>query len=323
MKETVLGKNFGLMLEDVDLVKYSSENFEELYSKFVHNKFLVIRGHRELTDHEFSNTFTMFGDGFVWDEAFERTGVGEVHKIIHRDTPPSAGKENAWHNELSWQKNPCKAVVINLKVVPAYGSDTLWIDTNKVWENLPAPLRQLIHKKSALHSPPTENYHTEIVKMKEQQADKGFETDAIHPMVIQHPDTGLWHIYVNPLFTQYIKGMAKKDSYWVLHQIYDTFHIPEFQYRHRWQPGDIILWDNRSTVHYACSGYFPNYRESRRLMLISQKGKPEWNTVDHLPLPSEEEYFRSNPEFYGGIRRHRNRKQWFTRDIEKLLEQYG
>ena len=54
MKETVLGKNFGLMLEDVDLVKYSSENFEELYSKFVHNKFLVIRGHRELTDHEFS-----------------------------------------------------------------------------------------------------------------------------------------------------------------------------------------------------------------------------------------------------------------------------
>ena len=52
-------------------------------------------------------------------------------------------------------------------------------------------------------------------------------------------------------------------------------------------------------------------------MLVSQKGKPEWNTVDHLPLPSEEEYFRSNPEFYGGIRRHRNRKQWFTRDIEK------
>ena len=323
MKETLLGNRLGLMLEDFDLIKYASENYEELYNKFVTNKFLVIRGHRELTDEEFSTVFTKFGKGVVWDKAFERTEVGEVHRIIHRDTPSSAGKENAWHNETSWQKNPCKAVVINLKVVPTHGSDTLWIDTNKAWENLPNPIRQIVHKKSALHTPPEKNYHTEIVKMTDQQANNGLETSAVHPVVIQHPDTGLWHLYVNPLFTRYIKGMNKHHSHWVLTQIYNTFNTPEFQYRHRWKAGDIVIWDNRSTIHYACSSYYPQYRESRRLMLISTNGEPEWKTVDHLPLPSEAEYLSNNPEFFGAIKRLRNRKKWQNMDITHLIKKYA
>ena len=93
-----------------------------------------------------------------------------------------------------------------------------------------------------------------------------------HPVVRIHPVTGRKAIFVNTQFTLRIKGMKERESQALLDLLYEQAHIPEYQFRLRWQPGTIALWDNRSTQHYAANDYYPNRRHMERVAVIG--GKP-------------------------------------------------
>ena len=77
-----------------------------------------------------------------------------------------------------------------------------------------------------------------------------------------HPETGRRSLFVNPGFTRRIDGLSEPESRELLATLFDHILRPEFQVRHRWSPGDVVIWDNRSTAHYATY----DYGDFRRIM---------------------------------------------------------
>ena len=94
----------------------------------------------------------------------------------------------------------------------------------------------------------------------------------MHPVVRTHPVTGRKALYVNRAFTTRIKGLASNESRAVLDMLFDHIeHRPEFQCRFSWTPGAVVIWDNRSTQHYAVWDYFPQRRSGRRVSVMGER----------------------------------------------------
>ena len=83
-----------------------------------------------------------------------------------------------------------------------------------------------------------------------------------HPVVRVHPETGRRSLFVNPGFTTRILGVSDAESRGLLDAFFAHVTKPEHMVRHRWQPGDVVMWDNRSTAHYADF----DYADFRRIM---------------------------------------------------------
>ena len=86
-----------------------------------------------------------------------------------------------------------------------------------------------------------------------------------------HPVTGRKVLFVNPQFTVAIKNMDERESKSLLDILFQQAQIPEYQFRHHWAPHTLIMWDNRSTQHYAVNDYFPQRRYMERVTI---KGGP-------------------------------------------------
>ena len=92
-----------------------------------------------------------------------------------------------------------------------------------------------------------------------------------HPVVRVHPVTGRKVLFVNPQFTVGIKNMDERESKALLDILFQQAQVPEYQFRHHWAPHTLIMWDNRSTQHYAVNDYFPQRRYMERVTI---KGGP-------------------------------------------------
>ena len=95
--------------------------------------------------------------------------------------------------------------------------------------------------------------------------------DAIHPVVIRHPENGRSTLYVNPGFTTHFEGWTPQESKPLLEYLYAHASRPEFQTRFQWHNGSIALWDNRATWHYAANDY---HGERRLMHRITVEGVP-------------------------------------------------
>jgi taurine dioxygenase len=158
--------------------------------------------------------------------------------------------------------------------LPAYGGDTIWADTRSAYERLAPPLRTLVDGLEAVHriSPLAywgEPFDTALDRADAQQLfdDSARVPPVIHPVVRVHPTTGRRNLFVNPGFTTHIVGLTRVESDGLLRLLYEHMTLPELVLRHRWQPGDVVLWDNRATMHYAVDDYGTTPRRMRRVTL--------------------------------------------------------
>ncbi len=88
-----------------------------------------------------------------------------------------------------------------------------------------------------------------------------------HPVVRVHPETGRKSLFVNPGFTSHIEGVSEAESRGILDLLYAHITKPEHIVRHRWRLGDLVLWDNRNTLHYANRDYGDNRSVMHRITL--------------------------------------------------------
>jgi taurine dioxygenase len=93
----------------------------------------------------------------------------------------------------------------------------------------------------------------------------------VHPVVRVHPVSGRKVLFVNPQFTVAIKNMDERESRSLLDVLFQQAQIPEYQFRHHWAPHTLVMWDNRSTQHYAVNDYFPQRRYMER---VTVRGGP-------------------------------------------------
>jgi taurine dioxygenase len=299
----------GALVEGLDLNELDEETFSILYKQWLQYKVLFFRDQSHLTAKDFAKIAHWWGVPEKWNNAFDTPSyndeiVPEVHIVPHDYKKP--GLENMWHTDTSWLNPPPKMVGNLLIEVPELGSDTLYADTNAMYENLPDAIKTKIHGLYALHASAKAQHPKTQLMVTEKQEEKQVKKESQHPIVIVHPETGKYHLFVQPWFVDSIVGLDRDESDTLLRFLYES-NFPEFQCRHSWQKGDVGMWDNRAVIHYACSSYWPHTRDMYRVMVFDKDPSPFEMAPKILLGDDIQDTIRL---YQGGVKRFRMRTQF-------------
>ncbi|MDP6343028.1 MAG: TauD/TfdA family dioxygenase [Alphaproteobacteria bacterium] len=170
-----------------------------------------------------------------------------------------------WHTDDSYLQRPCWATMLYANIIPESGGDTEFADMYRACAALPAALRQRIEGRRAAH---TYLSRRNINFVPKRSAEEEAESPpASHPLICRHPDTGREALYLNPNRIERIEGMPDEQGDPLLDELFAFAVRPEFLYRHEWRPHDIVIWDNRCTMHKATDDYGGQKREMLRVLI--------------------------------------------------------
>jgi len=265
----------GLDLAASDTI--ADETIAALWQLLGERGILLFRG-TDLTHQQHLDFTTRFGPlaetGFLSRYAPE--GYPDLFTVtnIRKDGERSETEVAAaqWHSDQSFLPNPARGSLLRCVQCPAVGGDTMFANMYQAYETLSDGLRQMLDGQIAFHTlfstrarvmngrkPPTEE---ELQRM----------GGAMHPVVITHPDTGRKCLFIADQVVDHFDGWTIEESKPLLDWIYAHATQPAFTYRHAWQPGDVIFWDNRCVQHYTPVDYDLSQveaPENRRLMYRS------------------------------------------------------
>ncbi|WP_187767460.1 TauD/TfdA dioxygenase family protein [Streptomyces cacaoi] len=177
--------------------------------------------------------------------------------------------ENVWHTDVTFRERPAMGAVLQLREVPPIGGHTMWADMAAAYDNLPDEVKQRIDGEVAVHDfIPGFDRFTPREKLLELQDQF---PPVQHPVVRTHPESGRKMLFVNTSFTTHIVGMDRDESDRLLAFLTRQAHVPEYQVRFAWQPGDIAFWDNRATQHYALFDYAGQRRVAERVAVVGDR----------------------------------------------------
>lgn len=207
-----------------------------------------------------------------------RFGELEVHPYLpHLDGYPEVqiidsqqdGKIPIWHTDMTYSANPPIGSVLQIVRSPGVGGDTMWSNQCLAYEALSAPLRDLLKGLTALHA-----IHI-----------PGLESRAEHPVVRVHPETGRHALFVNRAHTSHIVQLRRTESDALLQYLAEFSTSPQFTCRYRWREGDVAIWDNRVTQHYAVDDYTAR-RTGLRVVVLGDHplgDEPRWPAYQAAP----------------------------------------
>lgn len=167
-----------------------------------------------------------------------------------------------WHSDFSFLPVPPAGSVLSAVTIPPVGGDTLWSNQVAAFEALDDVTKKRLEGRGVIHvgkpygvkhAPPQEARAAASVRM--TRGDPCADEERVHPAVRRHPVSGARALFVNPIYTTRLEGMSEEESAPLLARLYLHATRPEFCCRHRWQPGDLVVWDNRTTLHYAVNDY--------------------------------------------------------------------
>jgi taurine dioxygenase len=165
--------------------------------------------------------------------------------------------EMMFHHDTIHRDEPHKATLLYSVEIPTHGGDTLFASGTAAYDALDAATKQKLDGLKAVNF-----YVYNSVKRNDKQAVDA-TSQAVHPVVRTHEETGRKALYVNRLMSVRIEGMDESESDALLNSLFDHSEKPEFVYAHVWRKGDLIVWDNRCSMHARTD--FPC--DQRRLLL--------------------------------------------------------
>jgi len=178
-----------------------------------------------------------------------------ISNIKENGRPIGLGDAGAyWHSDLSYLPCPSLGSMLHAQELPAEGGDTLFANQHHAWDALPAALRNAVAGRRAEHWYLCK--YAELQRRNPWRPDlTQAQIDAVppvaQPVVRTHPETGRQALFVSEHFTTRVLDMPEADSRALLDELFAHTTRAEFVYRHRWQPGDMVFWDNRSLMHLA------------------------------------------------------------------------
>ncbi len=174
--------------------------------------------------------------------------------------------EMHFHSDQCYQERPAMASMLYAIEVPSKGGNTLFANAYAAYETLPAEIQRRIEGRRALNA---YDYDTAATKRGTKVAD-GVPT-YVHPVIRTHPATGRKALYVNRLMTVRIVGMSEEESGELLDFLFDHQEQRQFVYEHVWRVGDILMWDNRCTLHARTDFSADERRLMRRVTILGEK----------------------------------------------------
>lgn len=262
-----LSENIGVEVLGLDLREALDDDaIAELRQAWLDHIVLVMRG-QELSQEQLIRFTTYFGkQGELSRPKEYRTkghfdllpGIMLISNIRENGEPIGAlpDGEMMFHHDMLHAKLPHKATILYSVEIPSTGGNTLFASGYAAYETLPDRVTSPLEGRKAFN-----HYNYGSVQRGD---DKGVEAfaESEHPVFRTHDDTGRKAIFVNRLMTEYVVDMPKEESDALLAEIFDHSERPEFVYEHEWRKGDVLLWDNRCSMHARTD--FPE--TERRLM---------------------------------------------------------
>ncbi len=176
-----------------------------------------------------------------------------------------------FHSDHSNHPAPPKATILYPVALPRSGGDTQYVNMHLAYDELPEAMKRRIENLKAVHVY-LSKYSPRPLKPLNEESLKALPSPGIHPLVRVHPENGRKALFLNPVRIESIVGMPDDEALDLVAELMAHATQQKYEYRHRWQYGDMVLWDNRSVMHKANPDYDMNERRYRyRLML---RGEP-------------------------------------------------
>lgn len=246
----------GARIADLD-----EESFAAVRDAFYAHTMLVFRD--QFVDPDAQIRFTRrWGPVYITPYLKKVEGYEELVPQINRGKAKTATE--LWHSDGSFFPDPPGIAILAAKVLPPAGGDTMFANAYAAYDALSDRMKQLLEGLRCIH------VDTVLYKSGIENANA---PDQSYPVVRTHPVTRRKCLYVNEMFSSHFDGMTREESRGLMQYLFDHSSRHEFVYRHQWRPGDVVMWDNRCTLHYAVHDYGDAQRVMHRTS-VDGGGRP-------------------------------------------------
>ena len=266
-----LSSALGAEIMGVDLRHpLEDDTFEQILAAWHQHLVILLRG-QEITEDDQVRFAERFGPpAVIHTQEYIRThpAVMLISNIREDGKPIGAlpDGEMQFHTDQCHQERPAMASMLYAIEVPSVGGNTLFANGYKAYDSLPPEIKERIEGRKALNA---YDYHSAAMKRGTRIA-QGVPF-YVHPVVRTHPETGRRALYVNRLMTVSIEDMPEAESDELLQLLFDHQERCEFIYEHVWRRGDLLMWDNRCSLH-ARTDFSPGERRLlRRVTILGEK----------------------------------------------------
>ncbi|RKN44911.1 TauD/TfdA dioxygenase family protein [Streptomyces hoynatensis] len=171
-------------------------------------------------------------------------------------------RANHWHTDLTFVDRPPAFLLLHGVVIPPVGGDTIWANSVAAYEGLPGELRELADRLRIVHSNDSDYTDATMAAGRDDYISRIFEAE--HPAVHVHPETGERALLLGG-FARRVPGLSPQASRDLIRVLQEHATTPEYTVRWSWREGDLAIWDNRATQHYAVYDYGTRHRRCERV----------------------------------------------------------
>ena len=259
MQVTPNNASLGAEVTELDLSKaLTDEAFQALYDAWIQHSVLIIR-QQSLSEKalvEFSQRLGELELPPASENRKRGDGGASLPQIwtisnVKVDGVPIGGLGNLeadWHTDMSYLEQPPIASVLYAREIPAVGANTSFADMYAALSEMPLHLRRRIEPLSVLH----DSAYTSVGTLREGAdalTDVRQAEGAVHPTILKHPDSHRDALYLGRRLNASFVGLTLEDSEALLDEVWEYCTQARFIYEHIWQVGDLVMWDNRCTIH--------------------------------------------------------------------------
>lgn len=263
LEVTPSGQACGASVRGVDLTAPLDEpTINEIRTAWLEHHVLAFPD-QAMSDDDLER-FTLYFGPFG-EDPFIAPIPGREHIIaVKRDAEETAPVfAEVWHTDWSFQATPPAGTCLFGITIPPEGGDTQFANQHKALAEMPADLRAKLEGKKGIHSArgayAPDGAYGEADRATDRSMDIRPSTEAeetqLHPIIRAHPETGQMGIYGCAGYITGVDGMPEMDGMMLLGELYQWQSRDEFVYRHKWKENMLVMWDNRSVLHKATSGY--------------------------------------------------------------------
>ena len=277
----LLSYALGAEVVGIDLNRPLSESeFGGIYRAFLDHGVLLLRGQKITREQhiEFSRRFGELDrhDSLPRDRHPEYPELLMVTNLPQANGEPSNSRYTGqlWHSDMSFTLVPSLGSLLRGVEVPPVGGDTMFTNMYAAYEALSAGMKKLIADLHGVHRPERKNAG---VAPEWEKENRRLNPPVAQPVVRVHPETGRKALYIGEKVKSF-EGMTEEESRPLIDYLIRHASRPQFIYRHQWRPDDILIWDNRCTMHVALGDYDASLR--RHMERTTVMGTPSGHVVD-------------------------------------------
>jgi taurine dioxygenase len=266
-----LSPAIGAEILGVDLREEMSDSLFTQIQDIWHQNLVILLRDQKLTEEDQVRFAERFGPlSTIHTKQFVRSHPAVMLISNIREDGKQIGAlpdgEMQFHSDQCHQERPATGSLLYAIEIPSKGGDTLFANAYKAYETLPDSVKKRIEGRKAVNA---YDYDSAATKRGGDVASDA--PSYAHPVVRTHPATGRKSLYVNRLMTRRIEGLPPEESDELLNILFDQLERPEFIYAHVWRPGDILMWDNRCTLHARTDFSAEERRLLRRVTIKGEK----------------------------------------------------